>query len=138
MPPSLKNIFKELKENIPEFIHNDGCLEKWSKNGVFLLNSFLTVEKHKPGSHRKIGWDIFTNKVVEIISKKNNGCVFLLWGAFSQKKSNLIDTNKHFIIKCAHPSPFSASSGFFGSKCFSQTNKHLSSIGNTPVDWSLK
>lgn len=140
IPPSLKNIIKELQTDIPGFVHDEklgGCLQTWTERGVFLLNTFLTVEAHKAGSHSKIGWDIFTDKVIKVISEKNNGCVFLLWGAFAQKKSSLIDAKKHKIIQCAHPSPFSATK-FFNSKCFSRANEYLNSIGKTPVNWSLK
>lgn len=139
LPPSLKNIFTELKNDIPEFKRDEklgGCLQKWAEGGVFLLNTFLTVEAHKAGSHSKFGWDIFTDRVIKLISEKNSGCAFMLWGNFAQKKESLIDKKKHKVVKCAHPSPFSATR-FFGSKCFSVANAYLKSIGKEPVDWNL-
>lgn len=111
-------------------------MQKWANEGVFMLNAFLTVEAHKPASHSKIGWDHFTDRVIKVISEKNNGCAFLLWGNFAQKKESLIDKKKHNIIKSAHPSPFSVTR-FFGSKPFSQANTFLKSIGKTPVNWDL-
>ncbi|CAF0724535.1 unnamed protein product [Brachionus calyciflorus] len=140
IPRTLQNIFAELKNDIPEFEHDEslgGCLEKWTQQGVFLLNAFLTVEAHKAGSHAKIGWDIFTNKIISLISDKKENCVFILWGNFAHKKENLIDAAKHKIIKCAHPSPLSFNK-FFNSKCFSQTNEFLKEKGIEPIKWSLK
>jgi len=140
IPPSLRNIFIELRTDLPEFETDErlgGCLQKWTKEGVFLLNTFLTVEAHKAGSHSKIGWDIFTDKVISIVSERNDGCVFMLWGNFAQKKEPLINANKHKIIKCGHPSPFSVTK-FFNSKCFSQANAYLKSINKPEVNWSFK
>lgn len=139
IPPSLRNIFIELKNDIPSFEKNEslgGCLQKWTKEGVFLLNAFLTVEAHKAGSHAKIGWDKFTDKVISLISEKNDGCAFLLWGAFAQKKELLIDTERHKILKCAHPSPFSVTK-FFNSKCFSGANDFLKSKNKEEINWSF-
>lgn len=140
IPPSLRNIFIELKNDIPCFEKDEklgGCLQKWTKEGVFLLNTFLTVEAHKAGSHSKIGWDKFTDKVISLISEKNDGCAFLLWGAFAQKKEVLIDKKRHKVLKCAHPSPFSVTK-FFNSKCFSGANEFLKSINKSEVNWSFK
>lgn len=140
IPPSLRNIFIELKNDIPEFEMDEGksgCLQRWSNEGVFLLNSFLTVELHKPASHSKIGWNLFTDKVIKTISERNSGCVFMLWGNFAQKKENLIQTDKHMIIKCAHPSPLSVKK-FFGSKCFSRANEFLKLINKSPIKWCLR
>lgn len=140
LPPSLKNIFIELKRDIPEFersAKNSGCLQKWTEEGVFLLNAILTVEAHKASSHSSIGWEKFTDAVIRIISEKNSGCAFLLWGNFAKKKESLIDTKKHKVIKSGHPSPLSVNL-FFNSKCFSQANDFLKSIGKKPVNWSLK
>lgn len=140
IPPSLRNIFIELKTDIPSFEKDEslgGCLQKWTKEGVFLLNTFLTVEAHKAGSHSKIGWDIFTDKVIKLISEKNDGCAFLLWGNFAQKKEVLIDKKIHKVLKCAHPSPFSVTK-FFNSKCFSGANDFLKSINKTEINWSFK
>jgi len=140
LPPSLRNIFTELQTDLPNFKRNEslgGCLQKWTTEGVFLLNTFLTVEAHKAGSHSKIGWDIFTDRVIKLISEKNSGCAFLLWGNFAQKKEGLIDKKKHCVIKSAHPSPFSVTR-FYGSKPFSKANEFLKSIGKTPVNWNLE
>lgn len=140
IPPSLRNIFIELKNDIPTFEKDEalgGSLQKWTKEGVFLLNTFLTVEAHKAGSHSKIGWDLFTDKVISLISEKNSGCAFLLWGAFAQKKEVLIDKEKHKVLKCAHPSPFSVTK-FFNSKCFTGANEFLKSIDKPEINWSFK
>lgn len=140
IPPSLRNIFIELKNDIPTFEKDEaqgGCLQKWTKEGVLLLNAFLTVEAHKAGSHSKIGWDNFTDKVISLVSEHNTGCAFLLWGAFAQKKEALIDVKKHKVLKCAHPSPFSVTK-FFNSHCFSGANDFLKSIDKPEVNWSFK
>jgi len=140
LPPSLRNIFKELKNDIPGFERDEilgGCLQKWTDQGVFLLNAFLTVEAHKAASHAKIGWEIFTDNVIKLISASSEHVVFMLWGGFAQKKENFIDRKRHKIIKCAHPSPLSAKK-WFNSKCFSQANEYLLSVDRAPVDWSLK
>ena len=138
-PPSLKNIFIELKNDIPEFersVKTSGCLQKWTDEGVFLLNAILTVEAHKASSHSKIGWENFTDEAIRVISKNNSGCAFLLWGNYAKKKEALIDTKKHKVLTCGHPSPFSVNR-FFNSKCFSQANSYLKSIGKKPINWSL-
>ncbi|MDD3302856.1 MAG: uracil-DNA glycosylase [Candidatus Gracilibacteria bacterium] len=136
-PPSLKNIYKELKDDIGSEIPNSGNLEKWTKEGVFMLNAILTVRAGLPASHSKIGWETFTDKVIKTISEKKEGIVFILWGNFARNKKILIDTKKHLVIESAHPSPFSAYNGFLGSKPFSKTNDYLKKIGKKEIDWSL-
>ncbi len=138
-PPSLKNIYKELQTDIPGFVTpGHGDLTGWANQGVLLLNASLTVQAGAPGSHQKKGWETFTDKVISTISEKKTGVVFILWGAFAQAKSELIDQTKHFIIKSPHPSPFSADRGFFGSKPFSKTNKILENEGKKPIDWQIE
>jgi len=137
LPPSLKNIFKELKDDLNIPISTNGNLTSWSKQGVLLLNATLTVRAHQAGSHQKQGWEAFTDAVIKNISDEKKGVVFLLWGRFAQNKSNLIDENKHFILKAAHPSPFSAHNGFFGCKHFSKTNAILKKQGLEEINWKL-
>lgn len=139
-PPSLKNIFKELHQDsaIPWTEPRSGNLEPWARQGVLLLNAFLTVEAGKPASHSQIGWEIFTDAVIRIISERKEGVVFLLWGRFAQNKASLIDAQKHLILEAAHPSPFSADKGFFGCRHFSKVNAYLQTQGKPPIDWSLK
>ncbi|NWJ50104.1 MAG: uracil-DNA glycosylase [Bacteroidetes bacterium] len=135
-PPSLKNIFKELQQDIGMAIPSDGNLEKWADQGVLLLNATLTVRANQAGSHQKRGWEIFTDRVISELSKQRQGIVFLLWGNYAKAKEALIDTNKHYVLKSAHPSPLSAYNGFFGCKHFSKTNEILTKQGLTPIDWS--
>jgi len=138
-PPSLKNIYKELATDLPGFtIPDHGDLTEWAKQGVLLLNASLTVRANTPNSHQKIGWGEFTDKVIKTLSDKKKGIVFILWGAFAQAKAALIDQTKHYIIKSAHPSFFSADRGFFGSKPFSKTNEILLKEGKKPIDWQIK
>ncbi|MAW65453.1 MAG: uracil-DNA glycosylase [Flavobacteriales bacterium] len=137
IPPSLRNIFKELKSDLNIDLPDSGNLLKWSKEGVLLLNSVLTVKENKPGSHQKKGWEKLTNQTIKSLSKERNHIVFILWGKYAQEKESLIDTKKHLIIKSSHPSPFSAHKGFFGSNPFSKSNKFLQSSGISPVNWSL-
>jgi len=136
-PPSLMNIFKELKEDIGIEIPNHGNLTHWAEQGVFLLNASLTVRAGEPMSHAKIGWAQFTDAVIKTISDKKKDVVFLLWGKFAQDKRVLIDESKHLILRSVHPSPLSAYGGFFGCKHFSKTNAFLVSKGLDPIDWSL-
>lgn len=137
-PPSLRNIFAELATDIPGFqIPNAGDLTKWAKQGALLLNATLTVRAHQAGSHQKQGWETFTDQIIEKISAELDGVVFLLWGSYAQKKSVLIDSKKHLILKSVHPSPLSVYRGFFGSKHFSQANAYLSAKGKKPIDWTL-
>jgi len=135
VPPSLQNIYKELHTDLNKPIPTNPDLTKWAQQGVLLLNSTLTVEQGKAGSHQGKGWEEFTNNVIKIISDEKENLVFILWGAFAQKKEALINSQKHFIIKSPHPSPFSAYSGFFGSKPFSKTNEYLLNKGLTQIDW---
>ena len=136
-PPSLENIFKELHNDIGMPIPKSGNLTKWAEQGVFLLNAILTVRAKEPASHQKIGWQEFTNKVIQKLSDEKEGIVFLLWGKFAHEKQVLIDETKHHVLKAAHPSPFSADKGFFGCKHFSQANSLLAGQGKDPIDWSL-
>jgi uracil-DNA glycosylase len=136
-PPSLINIFKELKEDIGINIPDHGNLTHWAEQGVFLLNASLTVRASEPMSHSKIGWAAFTDTVIKRISDIKKNVVFLLWGKFAQEKSALIDQSKHLILRAAHPSPLSAHAGFFGCKHFSKANAWLMSKGIDPVDWQL-
>lgn len=138
IPPSLKNIYKELKEDIESFtIPTHGDLTEWSKQGILLLNATLTVEKDKAGSHQGKGWEQFTDAVIKILSEQKEHLVFLLWGKFAQSKETIIDANKHLILKAAHPSPFSAYTGFLGCKHFSKTNHYLSRHSLSPINWQL-
>jgi uracil-DNA glycosylase len=135
MPPSLRNIYKELESEFGIDLTRTTDLSSWAEQGVLLLNSVLTVEKDKAGSHSKWGWEEFTNATIEFISKENAHVVFVLWGDYARKKSVLIDTSKHAIIESAHPSPLSAYRGFFGSKPFAKINEHLKSLGMLEVKW---
>ena len=135
MPPSLRNIYKELESEFGIDLTRTTDLSSWAEQGVLLLNSVLTVEKDKAGSHSKWGWEEFTNATIEFISKENAHVVFVLWGDYARKKSVFIDTSKHAIIESAHPSPLSAYRGFFGTKPFSKVNKHLSAWGLAPISW---
>lgn len=136
-PPSLVNIFKEIRHDLGYAIPDHGCLESWAKQGVFLLNAILTVEKDKPASHRHIGWQQFTDATIQAINAGKEHVVFLLWGAFAHQKEALIDQSKHLVLKAAHPSPFSADKGFFGCRHFSQANKWLEQKQLDPVVWKL-
>lgn len=136
-PPSLVNIFKEIRQDLGYPIPDHGCLESWAKQGVFLLNAMLTVEKDKPASHRHIGWQQFTDATIQAINTGKDHVVFLLWGAFAQQKEALIDQSKHLVLKAAHPSPFSADKGFFGCRHFSQANAWLQQKHIEPVNWQL-
>lgn len=136
-PPSLINIYKEMNSDLGLPIAQTGNLQPWTKQGILLLNATLTVRANQPLSHQNKGWELFTNTVIRIISEKKTGIVFLLWGRHAQEKESLIDTSKHFILKAAHPSPFSANNGFFGCKHFSKTNEILRSLGKEEIDWKL-
>jgi uracil-DNA glycosylase len=136
-PPSLVNIFKELKSDLGYDIPKSGNLTKWAKEGVLLMNTSLTVREHQANSHSKCGWAWFTDSVIKIISKQKENVVFILWGGNARSKKPLIDTSKHFIIESAHPSPLSAYNGFFGSKPFSKTNEYLKQYGLSEIDWNL-
>lgn len=137
-PPSLINIFKEIEADIGLTMPvNKGNLTHWAKQGVLLLNTALTVRANEPASHSTIGWTVFTDAVIKKISEMKSGIVFLLWGNHAKEKQALIDGNKHFVLKAAHPSPFSVNKGFFGCKHFSKTNALLVQEGKDPIDWSL-
>ena len=137
-PPSLQNIYKELHTDIGCYIPNNGYLKKWADQGVLLLNTVLTVEAGNANSHKKKGWENFTDKIISILNKREDPIVFILWGNNAINKKKLITNSKHYIIESVHPSPLSASRGFFGSKPFSKTNEFLISIGKTPVDWQIE
>ena len=133
-PPSLKNIFKELEDDLG-IKKNSNELEMWAKQGVLLLNATLTVRAHEANSHKDLGWEQFTDFIIKEISDKKENVVFVLWGAFAQKKAGLIDASKHFVIQSAHPSPFSVHKGFFGSRPFSKINQFLEEKGKEPINW---
>ncbi len=134
-PPSLKNIFKELDSDLGISPVQSGNLERWAEQGVLLLNATLTVRASQPGSHQNKGWEEFTDAAIQKLSDEKEHLVFILWGAYAQKKGSMIDPSKHFIIKSPHPSPFSAHNGFFGSKPFSKTNYYLKSMGKNEINW---
>jgi uracil-DNA glycosylase len=136
LQPSLQNIYKEIESDLGiKKPATNGNLTQWAEQGVFLLNAILTVEASKPASHQNIGWEQFTDAVIKTISDKKEHVVFILWGAYAQKKGEIIDQSKHLVIKSPHPSPFSADRGFFGSKPFSKTNKYLEEHGLEPINW---
>ena len=135
-PPSLRNIYKELNSDLGIPIPNHGDLTSWARQGVFLLNAMLTVEKNKAGSHKKIGWQDFTDAVIRNLSTHRENLVFMLWGGFAKKKNVLIDSSKHLVLEAAHPSPL-AGGAYFGSKHFSKANAYLHSKGVAPIDWNL-
>ncbi len=134
IPPSLRNIYKEMQSDIGSPIPTHGNLEHWAKQGVLLLNATLTVRAGSPGSHQHKGWEEFTNAVIKTISDKKDHIVFILWGRYAREKKSLIDTSRHLVLESAHPSPFSATH-FFGSKPFSTTNAYLEKVGKTPIIW---
>jgi len=136
-PPSLVNIFREIKEDLGIPLPRHGNLEKWADQGVMLLNATLTVRASQPGSHQGKGWERFTDMVIKTISDKKTGVIFLLWGRYAQAKEVLIDQQKHHILKAAHPSPYSAYNGFFGCRHFSKTNKLLAEQGLPSIDWRI-
>lgn len=137
IPPSLKNIYKELEADIGCEIPDHGSLESWAKQGVLLLNTVLTVEQGHPNSHQGMGWEKFTDSIIEALNQREQPVVFMLWGKHAQLKAAAIDADKHYLIVSPHPSPFAARKGFFGSKPFSRANAFLDSIGSAPIDWSL-
>lgn len=134
-PPSLQNIFKEIKSDIGTDIPLSGNLTRWAEQGVLLLNAMLTVRAHAAGSHQKKGWETFTDAVIRELAEKKEHLVFILWGAYAQRKGAFIDRNKHLVLSSAHPSPLSAYNGFFGNKHFSRTNAYLLEHGEKPIDW---
>lgn len=139
IPPSLQNIYKELKSDIGCYIPNNGNLTKWAKQGVLLLNSVLTVEQNKPNSHKGKGWEKITGKIIELLNQREEPIVFLLWGGNAKALGKNIDTNKHHILSAVHPSPMSANQGgWFGCKHFSKTNEILKNLGKEPIDWQIE
>ncbi len=136
-PPSLVNMFKELKEDLGCTEPKSGDLTKWAREGVLLMNTALTVRAHQANSHATCGWSWFTDSVIELLSREKEHLVFLLWGGNARRKAPLIDRRKHLILECAHPSPLSAYNGFFGCRHFSKTNAYLEQQGISPVDWQL-
>ena len=137
-PPSLKNIFKELESDLGIPFPEDNSLKPWAKQGVLLLNAVLTVEEHKPTSHKDKGWEVFTDNVIKTLNKREEPVVFILWGAYARAKKEYITNPKHYIIESAHPSPFSARNGFFGSKPFSKTNEFLKKNNIKEIDWRVE
>ncbi len=135
IPPSLRNIYKELNDDTGKSIPETGNIEHWAKQGVLMLNATLTVRAGQAGSHQGKGWETFTDAVIKKISEKKSNLVFILWGAYAQKKGQVINPEKHYILKSAHPSPFSAHNGFFGNRHFSKTNKFLKSKGFEEIKW---
>ena len=135
LPPSLKNIFKEIEADLSHTIETEGNLERWAEQGILLLNATLTVRAHDPGSHQKKGWEEFTDAAVSALSSEREGIVFMLWGNYAKAKGESIDTKKHLVLTAAHPSPFSAYNGFFGSKHFSQANQYLKKKGEREIEW---
>ncbi len=135
LPPSIRNIYKELRDDLGVPMRTSGNLESWARQGVLLLNATLTVEAHKAGSHQKMGWERFTDAVIQKLSDEREHIVFILWGRYAQEKGKVIDTKKHHVIKSAHPSPLSAYNGFFGSKPFSTTNMYLKEHGYAEIIW---
>lgn len=137
-PPSLINIYKELRDDLGCYIPNNGYLKKWAEQGVLLLNTSLTVRGGQANSHRDKGWEIFTDAIISILNKRKKPMIFILWGSNAISKEKLITSNVHYIIKSPHPSPLSAYRGFFGSKPFSKTNSFLQSIGDKIIDWQIE
>ncbi len=137
-PPSLQNIFKELESDLKIQFPKHNSLKPWAQQGVLLLNAVLTVEEHKPTSHKDKGWENFTDNIIKIINKKETPVVFILWGSYAKNKKELITNPKHLIIESAHPSPFSARNGFFGSKPFSRTNEFLKKNNIKEIDWRIE
>lgn len=136
-PPSLVNIFKEIREDLGIEPPDHGCLQPWAEQGVLLLNTVLTVEQGQAGAHQKKGWEEFTDRVIDTVNQRRDGVVFLLWGSHARKKGQSIDRNRHLVLEGPHPSPLSAYRGFFGSGHFSKANAWLQEKGQSPIDWSL-
>ena len=138
IPPSLVNIYKELQDDLGCYIPNNGYLVKWAVQGILMLNTVLTVRAHQANSHRGKGWEEFTDAAIRVLNRQDRPMVFLLWGKPAQTKEKMLDNPRHLILKAAHPSPYSASSGFFGSRPFSQTNRFLEENGLEPIDWQIE
>lgn len=138
IPPSLVNIYKELEEDLGCYIPNNGCLEKWARQGVLLLNTVLTVRAHQANSHRDIGWEEFTDAAIRVLAEQERPLVFILWGRPAQAKKAMIHNPAHLVLEAPHPSPLSAFRGFFGSRPFSRTNAYLQQNGLEPIDWQIE
>ena len=138
VPPSLKNIYKELEQDLGVIPVNHGFLESWARQGVLLLNSVLTVEMSKAASHQGKGWERFTDRIIHILNDRHEGLVFMLWGSYAQKKGAFIDTDRHCVLTAPHPSPLSAHRGFLGCRHFSEANNYLQNHGREPVNWQLE
>ncbi|MBY6189767.1 uracil-DNA glycosylase [Microbulbifer agarilyticus] len=137
VPPSLKNIYKEMESDLGIAPPDHGCLQPWAEQGVLLLNATLTVEESKAGAHQGRGWEQFTDAAVHALAEQRDGLVFILWGSYAQKKGGFIDDRRHLVLRGPHPSPLSAHRGFFGTRPFSQANAYLQQQGDVPIDWSL-
>lgn len=137
VPPSLANIYKEIKSDLGIDQPNHGCLTSWAKQGVLLLNATLTVEEGQAGAHQGKGWETFTDTIISKINSQRQGIVFMLWGSYAQNKASMIDTQRHLVLKSVHPSPLSAYRGFFGCGHFSKANHYLQQQGTSPIDWQL-
>ena len=137
-PPSLQNIYKEIHQDLNLPIPHHGNLESWAEQGVLMLNATLTVQKSTPTSHSKKGWETFTDNIIQYLNDNTEGLVFMLWGRYAQNKGSIIDTTKHCVLKAAHPSPFSAHSGFFGCQHFSKANEYLEKQGKTSINWEVR
>lgn len=136
-PPSLQNIFKELRDDLGCFIPNHGCLEHWARQGVLLLNAVLTVRESQPNSHKGLGWEKMTDRIIAALGERERPLVFVLWGRHAQQKATYIDRSRHLVLTSAHPSPLSAHNGFFGSRPFSRANEFLRSTGQEAIDWQI-
>ncbi len=136
-PPSLKNMFKELESDLGVTPPPHGCLTDWAKQGILLLNTVLTVREGEPNSHKKLGWTIFTDRIIELLNERTDPVIFVLWGRNALEKLPLITNTHHYVLSAAHPSPLSASRGFFGCKHYSKINEILTSMGKTPIDWKI-
>lgn len=137
IPPSLLNIYKELNSDVGCFIPNNGYLIPWADQGVLLLNTALTVRAHEANSHKGIGWEIFTDRIIQLLNERKDPVIFVLWGANARKKIELIDISRHYVLEAPHPSPLSARRGFFGCKHFSKINEILINLGKNPIDWQI-
>jgi uracil-DNA glycosylase len=136
-PPSLMNMYRELKDDLGIAAPDHGCLEAWARQGVLLLNSVLTVERGRAASHAGKGWETFTDRIISVLNAERQNLAFVLWGTYAQKKGGIIDRKRHLVISAPHPSPLSASRGFFGSKPYSRINRYLTETGQAPIDWRL-
>ncbi len=138
IPPSLKNIYKELQSSLGCYIPNNGYLEKWARQGVLLLNTALTVRKDTPNSHRNVGWEMFTDKVIKLLNEREKPIIYMLWGNNAKSKAMLIDRKKHIVLTSVHPSPLSANRGFFGCNHFKIANEELLKMGEKEIDWQIE